>query len=68
MWFIVDILILLIVGVVCIRQVVTVGDNVPLTSGKKTKSIDDFGVVMRGETFRFAYDIFKVVQVSVAVT
>ena len=44
LWFIVDILILLIVGVVCIKEVVTVGDNVPLTSGKKTESIEDFRV------------------------
>jgi hypothetical protein len=44
LWFIVDILILLIVGVVCIKEAVIVGDNAPLISGKKTESIEDFRV------------------------
>jgi hypothetical protein len=42
LWFIVDILILLIVGVVCIKQAVTVGGNARLIFGKKTENIEDF--------------------------
>jgi hypothetical protein len=44
LWFIVDILILLIVGAVCIKQAVTVGGNARLIYGKRTKSIEDFRV------------------------
>jgi len=44
LWFIVDILILLIVGVVCIKEAVIVGGNAPLTFGKKTESIEVFRV------------------------
>ena len=44
LWFIVDILILLIVGAVCIRQAVTVGGNARLISGKKTENIEDLRV------------------------
>jgi hypothetical protein len=44
LWFIVDILILLIVGAVCIKQAVTVGVNARLIYGKKTKNIEDFRV------------------------
>jgi hypothetical protein len=39
-----DILILLIVGAVCIKQAVTVGDKALLTFGKKTENIEDFRV------------------------
>jgi hypothetical protein len=44
LWFIVDILILPIVGAVCIRQAVIVGDNVRLIFGKKIKNIEAFRV------------------------
>jgi len=42
LWFIVDILVLLIVGAVCIKQAVTVGGNALLISGKKIENIEDF--------------------------
>lgn len=42
LWFIVDILILLTVGAVCIKEVVIVGGNVPLIFGKKIKRIEVF--------------------------
>jgi len=44
LWFIVDILVLLIVGAVCIKQAVTVGGNALLISGKKIENIEDFRV------------------------
>jgi len=44
LWSIVDILILLTVGVVCIKEVVIVGGNAPLIFGKKIKSIEAFRV------------------------
>jgi len=44
LWFIVDILILLIVEAVCIKEAVIVGGNALSTSGRKIKSIKDFRV------------------------
>jgi hypothetical protein len=44
LWSIVDILILLTVGAVCIKEVVIVGGNAPLIFGKKIKSIEAFTV------------------------
>jgi len=40
LWLTADISILLIVGAVCTREVVIVGDNALLTSGKKKENID----------------------------
>jgi hypothetical protein len=44
LWFIVDILILLIVEAVCIKQAVTVGGNARLISGKRIENTEDFRV------------------------